>query len=223
MFKADGGGKNRAAEFLFPYLDALDSEIERDSCTALIADSIGVDRNAVQRDYSKWKTGRQSRQFVHDKVESGDALRGKPIEMNAELRLLAVVAVNMALYPEFRLSVEIKEIDDLPAKELFIAMEECFTHDESDFDSLLSRIQNQKLREFIAGRAASEEFKGNNASRLMEEGINKVIVKKRLIYKRNEITALMRSNERMGLGTDIDELLAEKKSIDAQIRKIEGR
>jgi hypothetical protein len=57
----------------------------------------------------------------------------------------------------------------------------------------------------------------------MEDGINRVIVRKRLVNKRNEILALMRSNERNGKGTDIDELLAEKKSIDSQIRKIEGR
>ena len=220
QYIAAGSGKNRAAEFLFPYLAALDSEIERDDCIALAADSFGVDRIAVQKDYSRWKTGGNSRQDVHGKQP--DALEGRQIRMNAELFLLTVVSVNMQLYPEFRAALEIKEIDDPAAKELFIAMEECFTHDESGIDSLLARVKDEQLKNFIAGRGASEEFKGGDPRRLMEDGINE-IRKKRLRKRLVEIGAQMRNSERTAVDGYIDELLAEKKFIDSQMRKLEGR
>jgi hypothetical protein len=105
-------------------------------------------------------------------------------------------------------------------------MEECFVRQESDIDSLLARIQNGSLRNFIAGRGASDEFKGSHAGQLMEDGINKVIVKKRLNNRLTEITAQMRSSERDAdslNGITVEELLAEKMDIDSKLRKLEGR
>jgi len=130
------------------------------------------------------------------------------------------------LYPEFRSAVEIKEIDDRAAKEIFIAMEECFIHGESGIDSLLSRIKYENLRNYFAKKGTSEEFKGNSAGskrRFMEDGINSV-KKKRLEKRLIEINAEMREIERTAEGSaNIDELLAEKKQLDSQIRKLEGR
>jgi DNA primase len=223
-----GGGKNRAAAFLFPYLEALDSEIERDDRIALTADAFLLEPGAVRKDYSKWKGGHR-RQEVQE--AQSDASQ-QPVRMNAELFLLTVVAVNMTLYPEFRAALEIKEIDDPAAKELFIAMEECFIHEESGIDSLLARIKGEPLKNFIASRGASQEFKGGpgrDPHRLMEDGINE-IRKKKLRKRLLEIGAEMRISERNSAangddttGADIDELLAEKKFIDSQMRKLEGR
>jgi DNA primase len=216
---SDSGGKTRAAEFLFPYLDALDSEIERDDYIARIADSIPVDRGAVKEDYSKWKAGNFSRQSAVDNLQSG-----KLPQMNAEIRLLIAVAVNMNLFLEFRAAVEIKEIDDPFAKEIFIAMEDCFRHEESDINSLLERIQYEPLRKLIAGKGTTNEFKCEPARQIMEDGIKK-IKEKRLLNRSKEITAQMRNIEREASDNtyDLEELLAEKMSIDSQLRELEGR
>ncbi|MDR0443765.1 MAG: DNA primase [Treponema sp.] len=223
LINADGGGKNRATAFLFPYLETLDSEVERDNCIALAADAFGADRYAIQKDYSRRKTGGGSRGGSRE--GSSDFSQSRPIRMNGELFLLAVVAANMRLYPDFRDALEIKEIDDPAAKELFIAMEECFINDECGIDSLLSRIKDEHLRNFISSRGASPEFKGGPAGepeKLMEDGING-IRKKRLRSRLAEICVELRKGERASGVTDIDELLEEKMFIDSQIRKLEGR
>ncbi|MCL2242886.1 MAG: DNA primase [Treponema sp.] len=227
QFKSAGSAKNRAVEFLFPYLDALNSEIERGDCTAIIADAFGVERDAVQKDYSRWKKG--TRQEIFEKqinVSSGPFTGRGPVRMNAELFLLTVVSVNMKLYPDFRAALEIKEIDDPDAKELFIALEECFVHDESDIDSLLSRITNEPLKNFIASRGSSAEFSGGpgrEPRRLMEDGITE-IRKKRLRKRLTEISAEMRISERYSDDDSeyINELLAEKKYIDSQMRELDS-
>jgi len=221
QYKAEGSGINRAAEFMFPYLDALDTEVERDDGIALVADAFRIERNAVQDDYRKWKTEEHS-QKVHDKAKQDNVLRDEKVKSNVELSMLTAVAVNMALYPELRTALEIKEIDDPAAKELFVAMEECFIHEESDIDSLLARIQNEQLKQFIAARGSSAEFNAGSARRLMEDGIKKIKIKK--LHKRVvEIGAAMRESERSGTEINLDELLSEKKFIDSQIRKLEGR
>jgi DNA primase len=220
QYKAQGSGINRASEFMFPYLDALDTEVERDNGIALVADAFRIERSAVQEDYHRWKTKGHSQKALKESKQ--DVLRDVKIKSNVELSMLTAVAVNMELYPEFRTALEIKEIDDPAAKELFIAMEECFIHEESDIDSLLSRIKNEQLKNFIAERGASGEFNSSTARRLMEDGIKKIKIKKfrkRIV----EIGAAMRDSERTGAEINLDELLEEKKFIDSQIRKLEGR
>jgi DNA primase len=218
------GSKSQAAEFLFPYLEALDSEVERNDCISKIADAIRIDRNAVLKDYFSWKKeGNKSR--TEEKQTS--AFTEFSVRRNAELVLLAVVAVNIELYPEFRAALEIKEIDDPAAKELFIALDECFQHGENNADFLLARIKDEPLKNFLISHADSPEFKGSTAidpRRLMEDGINE-IRKKSLRKRSTEINAQLREIERGNVNenTNVDELLEEKKTIDSQIKELKGR
>jgi DNA primase len=213
-----GGDVNRAVEFMFPYLEALNSEIDRDDSITRIADIFKIERSAVLKEYSNWKLA-----GFKDFNEKPAAEKQKlQIRRNDELSLITDVALNQQLYPEFRAALEIKDIGDPAAKEVFIALEECYKHDESGVDSLLARINDEALRNYIAERGTSGEFKGN-PRKFMEDGI-KQIRKKRLEKRLTEINAQMREDERtLGDVVNIDDLLAEKIDIDSQIRKLEGR
>jgi DNA primase len=212
------GDINGAVEFMFPYLEALDSEIDRSDSITRIADIFKIERSAVQKEYSNWKlTG------FRDYTEKPAAVRQNlKIRRNEQLSLLVNVALNTDLYPEFRAALEIKEIDDPAAKELFIALEECYKHDESGVNFLLARIDDEALRDFVTNSGTSGEFKGDSR-KFMEDGIKK-IRKKGLEKRLTEINAQMREDERtLGDIANIDELLAEKKYIDSQVRKLEGK
>ena len=216
------GNKNLAAVFLFPYLEVLTSEVERNDCISRIADAIRTESNAVQKDYTRWKKeGNSSRAIIGTEQEA--SFTEHSVRRKAELVLLAVVAVNMELYPEFRSELEIKEIDDPAAKELFIALEECFQHGENSIDDLLVRIKDESLKKFIVSNGDSPEFKGSQVigpRRLMADGINE-IKKKQLRKRLTEISAEIRQIERGNIDSmNIDNLLAEKKTIDSQIRKL---
>jgi DNA primase len=218
QFVEAGGDVNRAVEFMFPYLEALDSEIDRSDSITRIADIFRIERNAVQKEYSNWKlTG--FRDYPEKQAEVKQKLK---IRRNEELSLLTNVALNEGLYREFRAAVEIKDIDDPAAKELFIVLEECYKHDEDSIDFLLKRIGDEALRDFVANSGTSGEFKGDSR-KFMEDGIKK-IRKKGFDKRLTEINAQMREDERtLGDVVNIDELLAEKKYIDSQIRKLEGK
>jgi len=218
QYVAAGGDINRAVEFMFPFLEALDSEIDRDDSITRIADIFKIERSAVLKEYSNWKsTGR--RDFSEKPAEARKKLQ---ILVNDELRLLTNVALNQELYPQFRAALEIKDVNDPAAKEIFISLEECFKHDESGIDFLLERINDEALRDFIAKKGTSGEFRGDSR-KFMEDGIRQ-INKKRLEKRLTEINAQMREGERSTEDvTDIDTLLAEKKEIDSQIRKLEGK
>jgi len=221
-------GKAGALALLYPYLDALESIPEREACIEAIADEMRVDRSAVDNDYERWRRSGGSASADRTKDADSKEVSGteRPIRMNEELFLLIVVSVNMELYPEFRASIEMKEIEDTYAKELFVALEECFINEESGTDAFLSRINSGSLRNFIIERGISQEFRANekrDPKKLMEDGIKRI--KERKLRRRlSEINADLRIMERNtgAAGDDLSSLVAEKMQLDAEIRKLEG-
>jgi len=221
-------GKAQALALLYPYLDALESKTERDACVQAIADEMRADRGAVDNDYEHWQRSGGGASAAGTKDADSKEVSGteRPIRMNEELFLLTVVSVNMELYPEFRASIEMKEIEDPCAKELFVALEECFINEESGADAFLARISSSGLRNFIVERGISPEFKADakrDPKKLMEDGIKRVKEKK-IRRRLSEISAEMRIMERNpgNAGDDLSGLVAEKMLLDAEIRKLEG-
>jgi DNA primase len=227
-------GKAEALALLYPYLDALESKTERDACIEAFADEMRVDRGAVDNDYDNWRRSGGSPSAGRARDADSKEVSGseRPIRMNEELFLLIVVSVNMYLYPEFRASIEMKEIEDPCAKELFVALEECFINEESGTDAFLARINSGSLVNFIVERGISPEFRANekrDPKKLMEDGIKRVKEKK-LRRRLSEINAELRIMERntgsVGTadtaGDDLSGLVAEKMQLDAEIRKLEG-
>jgi DNA primase len=212
-------GKAQAVVFLFPYLETLDSEVSRNDCFGLISDVFSVDRDAVLNDYNRRKAGEKSSREEVPQTET-------PIRMNEELFLLTLASVNFHLYPQLRGALEIKEIEDPFAKELFIVLEECFIHDESGMENILSRISSETLRKFVAEKGISKEFSGDSEQLL--NGSVKVLKKRRL---QRRLSALMSELRSLGKGASspeagesrLEELLSEKMHLDAQIREMEGR
>jgi DNA primase len=216
-------GKARAVAFMFPYIETLESEVSRDSCIAAVADAFGADRAAVLNDYSRRHTG--EKRYAERGGSAGAVQTEKPVRMNDELYLLTVVSVNVHLYPRFRNAISMKEIEDPAAKELFIALEECYIHGETGVDDLLSRISSQALRNYVVEKGTSREFAGD-PGRLIEDGIKKV-KQRRLRRRLSEITAELHNLENAasidqgGFRKDslLEELLVEKMHIDAELHR----
>jgi DNA primase len=204
-------GKARAAAFMFPYLETLDSEVSRNDCFGLIADAFGADRTAILNDYNRRRAGEKN---FREEVPQNE----QPVRMTDELFLLTLVSVNMRLYPHFRSALEMKEIEDPAARELFIALEECFVQEESGIEALLSRINSAALRKFVLEKGASGEF-SDGPDELLTDGI-RILKKKRLQRRRSALVAEMRNP---GGGGRLEDLVAEKMYLDKQIRELEGR
>ncbi|MCL2374427.1 MAG: DNA primase, partial [Treponema sp.] len=187
-------GKARAVAFLFPYMDILGSDVARSSCVEAVADAFGLLPAAVAQDYRRHVSGQPPLKRAAD--DRGKEEAHSRIRMNDELALFIAAAVNHAspqkekLFPKFRTDVQISEIEDNNAKEIFIALEECIRRGEIGMDDLLSRIPSPALREFIVERSASGEF-SVNPQQLMADGIRK-IKGRRLERQQEEIIIKLR-------------------------------
>jgi DNA primase len=210
-------GKAKACAFMFPYLEMLDSEVSRMASIEHMADAFGVDRMAVFHDYTSHLDSTPRYVSRRGREEEDPQAEGS-IRMNDELYLLIAVSVHYRLYPTLRTGLLIKEIEDPFAKELFIALEECFIYDESGMDALLSRINREGLRNFVIKQAASREF-SSNPDQLVADGIKRV--KQRRLEKRlHEIVMELRLAASDTADVHPEELLAEKMHIDAELRRM---
>jgi DNA primase len=213
-------GKAKAAAFLFPYFETLDSDITRDDCIGAAADAFRTEKEAVLRDFNR-RHSDPPRRGADQNERAGNE---RQFVMNDELYLLTVVAVNPQWYTEFRAALEMKEIEDPDAKELFVALEECFVNDESGLAALLSKISSDPLRNYITEKGNSDEFSGN-AEKLIRDGIRHIKAK-RLRRRLNEIVIKLRRmkhGEGEGSAEEPDDLLAEKMRIDSELRQLEGK
>jgi DNA primase len=116
--------------------------------------------------------------------------------------------------------LSIEEVEDLRAKELFIALEECYRNEIQDIDGLLNQIQDDELRNFVLEKTSSKAF-SQNPEQLVLDGIKR-IREKRLERHRAEIILKLRSARTGGLRSEqqIEELLSEKVHIDAELRRL---
>lgn len=230
-------GKSKAAAFCFPFLDLLESEVARGSCVEAIADAFGLLPSSVANDYQRYASDRSAAQHEPGTKHTEEAISGKhdglislPIRMNEELSTLIVIAVNYIspeekkFFFEFRNALQISELDDPCAKEIFIALEECVRYGETGMTDLLNRISSEELKKVVAEKSASGEF-SINSEKLADDGIRR-IKRKRFERQLNEIIVKIRRIKKSVPGDEegaeenrleVRELLAEKMRIDNEL------
>jgi len=210
----------QSVAFLFPYLDALDSEVARDTSIGVIADAFGVERRAVRDDYTRTRKPAQE----GAKPAATTALRA-----GDELYLLGAVFVNPGLFKVLRSALSPEDLEDRNARELFIILEDWYRQNTGGLSGdvcrpvaapgpeaggLLDMVPAGDLRDFILRQQASGAFA--NPEKLLSDGTAR-IKSKILERRRREIIRELR-NSTLEAAKQAD-LLAEKVHIDAELRK----
>jgi len=232
--------KAKGAAFIFPYIELLDSEAARASCLETAADAFGLLPAAVAEDFRRFASGQKpaggAKEAPKDKIVSS-------IRMNDELSLLIVVALDYIsfskekLFSRFRFFLEINDFDDPYAKEIYVALEECFRYGEDSMDELLARIISPDLKKVIVERSVSGEF-SVNAEQFVNDGIKK-IKRKNLEHKQEEIIIKLRSIKKDSTGKknssgegnrseapgfevqdEVRELLSDKMRLDEELNQM---
>ncbi len=210
-------GKSRATAFLFPYLEVLESDIQRESTVNRIAAAFGITEKALLADF---KSGRHTRPETKETGTKTVPPRPQNIKRNAELRSVLAVVANMSFFPLMRASLTSDDFEDQDARDLFIVLEECFRQQSTSYDSLLSRCPHDGLRTLVTETVLNGEF-SENAQKVIEDSIQ-LIQKNGLEKRRSRLVSRM--NLIRGTSPDevrlINEMMAEKQSIDEELAKL---
>jgi DNA primase len=211
-------GKTRASAFMFPYIEVLESDIQRESTINRLSAAFGISEKALLSDYRNRKQPRPA--ITPSGKEDSAPPKAVTIRRNAELRAVLAVAANTSLFPMMRSSLSSDDFEDPVARDLFIVLEECYRTESATYESLLARCPDDSLRKLVTETVMNGEF-AENAQKVVEDSI--LLVRKNLLEKR-KVRLVTRMNMLRGTTPDemrtINEMMAEKLSIDTELAKL---
>jgi DNA primase len=216
-------GKAKAAAYLYPYADALDSEVKRYDFLEYASRKLGANPSSIRRDYEAAKRGAPDRRASsrQDGQRRSEAAQGAA--RTIDLLLMAAVVLNADRFESVRAEIGPDDLDDFRARDLFIALEEGFRADDTSVESVLSRVEDESSSRFVREASASGEL-SINAGKLVSDGV--AAVRRRSIERRRErLLARIAEAEAAapgGGGGSLNDLLGEKKRLDSEWEAMKG-
>jgi len=213
-----GAGNSRsmakAIEFMRPFFNCMDSELDGIAFCRLVSDNFGLSPDAVLNEFKKQKT--RTSNLGRVSMTAGS----RPFVMNEELFLLCAVALNCEKEPELfdklRNIIPKEEFENVPAKNIYIALEEAYREGSLYLETVLSKLEDTALREFIVQKSAGREFSGD-VKKITDDGIKAVKIRK-LINKQQKIISEIRLAKNSG--ADTGDLLSEKTLVDSELQAL---
>jgi DNA primase len=202
-------GKQSVIRDLSSFLNSFDSEVKRDGYLRLLAEELGVSFDSVRIDVLKGER------------QGGTGIRRLPERetagMSSELFILLAVAANRDYFPHVRSVVAVEDFEDSRARDLYIALEECFRAGETSGEALLQRLEGVELRDILLERIASEEF-SIRPDRLIQDGLRAVRIRSLERRRRALTQELARVPEQDS--ARLRELLSEKMYLDEELQSL---
>lgn len=208
-------GKTKAALAFFPYIDALNSDIQKESCLVQMAQVFNLNIEAVKRDF----THRDIAQKRIEQYSNQSKDFGKNIKPTAELRAVLAVIANLETFELMRASLTADDFEDSAARDLFIILEECYREDTVVYSSVLAKCGNEYLKNLVAKVVTSGEYAAN-PRQMVEDSIRRI---KRNSLERKRQHVVNRIRRITGNTLDdrklLDDLLSEKMNIDFELNQ----
>ncbi|MFP4509014.1 MAG: DNA primase [Spirochaetota bacterium] len=203
-------GKELVLRELFPYIQSIRSEVRQEASLAYIADTLDLQRSSIIREFEKRKQGLKPGSVSQD--ESNKRMDS----LSEELYLMLAVAVNCEHFPLVRTILQVDDLSDNMARDLYIALEESYRAEESDFDRILARVEDQRLHQLLYERAAGDEF-SVNTEQVVRDAVRAV--------KRRAVETKLRSVQSQLRSADnsVEEqrrLMTEKAYLDGELQKL---
>ncbi|WP_191014831.1 DNA primase [Treponema zioleckii] len=207
-------GKVKACLGFFSYIDALQTDIQKESCLELVSQTFKISMEAVRRDYLNRDSAR-NRSFsetVDDKIETS-------IKVNAELRTLLAVLSDTSKFEMMIEEISDSDFEDPVARNMFSILKQCYQQDNLSFEAVVNHCQDNSLQQFIIGTIASGEFK-TNTEQMIKDGIA-MIKNKSLEKKRDDLLEKIEEQQRMSPQNieELKRLIAEKMDIDRKLKQ----
>ncbi|MBN2552545.1 MAG: DNA primase [Spirochaetales bacterium] len=202
-------GKRAVIRYLGSYLKSLDSQVKREGYIRLLAEDLGVDFESVRSDLLRGTERSRTRDDSQDRLEDQG--------ISADLFFILAVAVNREYFQEVRNTVAVDDLEDARARKYFVALEECYRLGETTGQALLSRLEDESLRQLLLEKTASGEY-AVNPERLIRDGM--LEIRRRSLEKRRRSleSALIRAKDQDP--ARLKELLGEKMYLDEELQSL---
>ena len=211
-------GRTQASLAFFSYVDSLNSDIQKDTCLEKLCQAYNLKPEAVKADFNNRDKARTRLRTPSTNNNDKEKIPEK-IVLNAETRAMLAVISNVDYFPMMRSNLSVDDFEDVLARDMFIALEECYREGSMSYDNFLSKCTDERVQLIVSQSVTSGEF-AINSEKTVEDCIW-LIRKNSLERKRDRLLNQIRQCQ----GNTLDEqqklnlLLNEKMSIDLELRK----
>jgi len=202
------GGKESIIREFFRYFVNVNSEIKRNIYLKEISEITDIDLSVVKAEFKKFTAGEEVR--ISGKRTTPDA------KISVDLFLMLAIISNRGQFPYVRDKIQIEDLIDYRAKELYILLEECFREEIEGTETILNKIKDQEIKRILFEKLASEEF-SINADRIIKDTVLK-IRERSLKEKSKKVTQLLK-NKKPG-GDEYRELLYDKMFFEDELKRL---
>ena len=211
-------GRTQASLAFFSYVDSLNSDIQKDTCLEKLCQAYNLKPEAVKADFNNRDKARSKLRTTSTNNNEKAKLPEK-IVLNAETRAMLAVIANVDYFSMMRSSLSVDDFEDVLARDMFIALEECYREGSMSYDNFLSKCTDERVQLIVSQSVTSGEF-AINSEKTVEDCI--WLIKKNSLERRRD---RLLNQIRQCQGNTLEEqqklnlLLNEKMSIDLELRK----
>ncbi|HZK20424.1 MAG TPA: DNA primase [Treponemataceae bacterium] len=210
-------GKTKAMLHFFQYIDVLKSDVQKESCFELLCQKFSLNQKAVRADYLNRDAA--SKRISRSSTNLQTKNKVPVIKPNAETRAVLAVIANLDSYSLMRNSLIAEDFDDIVAREMFIALEECYRDDALNYENILARCRPE-IQQMVASAVTSGEFL-TNSQKTIQDSIN-LVRNNSLLRKRESIMNTIRQSNPITLDEQqkLETLVNEKMNIDFELKSL---
>ena len=205
-------GKTKAALEFFAYIDALQSDIQKESCLDQLSQAFNLNPEAVKRDF-KNRNQAQERITIRQNIN-----QNKPqINLDAELRGLIAVTADLDQFKTLRSSLKESDFKNPDAQRLFRIYEDCYQKGALSIPNIIESCSGTGLEQYITDAISYNVYQKENCGIYIQDTIK--FIKKNKIDEQRE--ALVKRIRDFVIVTDDDKiqmnnLLTQKMELDKE-------
>ena len=148
-------GKSKFALDFFPYIDALQTDIQKESSLQLLAQTLNIGLEAVKRDFN-------NREDVKKRTLNTPTERHAPVQeqviVNAEFRAVLAVLSDTNQFELMQSRLTESDFENPSARTLFSVLKECYKAGDLSFVSVLSHCDHDGIKQKITESVSRGEF-----------------------------------------------------------------
>ena len=210
-------GKTKAALEFFDYVDALQSDIQKESCLEQLSQVFNLKPEAVKRDFLNRN---QARERIT--IRPSNNVQSTPqINLDAELRGLIAVTADLDQFKILRSNLEESDFKNPYARQLFRILEECFQKGALSVPDIIESCSGTGLERYITNALSEDVYQKEQCSTYVQDTIrfikkNKIDEQRKALLKRISDFVVSTEEDRI----QKNNLLAKKIELDEQAKKL---
>ena len=158
-------GKAKFALEFFPYIDALQTDIQKESSLELLGRTLNISLEAVKRDFN-------NREDVKKRTLSTNTDYQKPVSddviVNSEFRAVLAVLSDTNQFELMRSRLTEDDFENPFARTLFSVLKECYEAGDLSFVSVLNHCNHDGIKQKITESVSRGEFSQCTAQSVAE-------------------------------------------------------